>query len=244
MSGRLRSWRASQERNPPSGDRAGTALSVEHLSVQLGGAIILHDVCLDLAKGSSLAIMGPSGSGKSTLLAAILGLARASSGRVAVDDCDVGRMSEKRKRELRRHGIGMVFQQSELMPELEPAENVAIAALIAGMAPKVAWQKAVSLLEEFGVAASGLATAELSGGERQRVAIARALVNEPELVLADEPTGSLDAALGDEVADILFSVPRSWGSAVLLVTHDKRLSARADEVRHLVGGRLLAPATS
>lgn len=138
----------------------------------------------------------------------------------------------------------MVFQAGELMPELEPMENVAIAAMIAGVPAELAWSRSAALLDGLQVPNTGAPTAQLSGGERQRVAIARALINRPGLVIADEPTGSLDPELRDAICDLLYSIPERWGAAVLVVTHDVAVATRADRIVRMAEGRLTAEVVS
>ena len=181
-----------------------------------------------------MAITGPSGAGKTTLLSAVLGLLRTSSGSILVGDQEVTRLRGRALERLRRQEVGMVFQHAELMPELDPVENVAVAALLDGRDATQAWAQARALLAELGVPLDRARTADLSGGERQRVALARALMNRPRLVLADEPTGALDADTRDAVADMVFDLPRRWGAGLVVVTHDPQVAARADAQVRLV----------
>lgn len=203
---------------------------------------MLHGVDLVVREGASAAVVGPSGSGKSTLLSAVLGLVRPSAGEVWIGDRCVSRMGRAELAQVRRHSVGMVFQDGELVPELEPVENVAMAALIAGVPAAEAWRRAAGLLDELEVPSGRRSTGVLSGGERQRVAIARALVNRPRLLVADEPTGSLDAERRNAVADLLFSVPARWRTALVVVTHDDEIAARADATATLRDGRLIQEA--
>ncbi len=152
-------------------------------------------------------------------------------------------MSRRDLTRMRRHDVGMVFQSGELMPEIEPVENVALAALVAGVPADEAWDRSAALLEDLEVPVGGRVTASLSGGERQRVAVARALVNKPALVLADEPTGSLDSELRDALCDVLYDIPRRWGASLLVVTHDATVAARADRSVRMVRGSLLDEST-
>ena len=211
------------------------ALEVESLTVVLGGHAILSGVDLLVPERSTLAITGRSGAGKTTLLSTILGIMRPTSGRVVVRGRDLSKLHSSALARLRRRDIGMVFQHGELMPELDPVENVAVAALLDGCAPRDAWERAQALLSEMAVPANRTRTDELSGGERQRVALARALVNRPGLVLADEPTGALDPETRRSIEDLLFSVPERWGASVVLVTHDQALAARAADTIELSG---------
>ncbi|MFI7006663.1 ABC transporter ATP-binding protein [Streptomyces sp. NPDC050145] len=203
-------------------------LEVRALRYSVAGRPLLDGVNLTLPAGRSAAVTGPSGTGKSTLLNCVLGLIRCESGEVRVSGADLTRMNPRRLARHRRDTVGMVFQFGELLPELTPVENVALAALLAGAKRSEAFGRAQRLLTDLGVPAEDTPTAELSGGERQRAAVARALVNRPTLLLADEPTGSLDGQNREAVADLLFSLPERWGCALLVVTHDESVAARAD----------------
>lgn len=215
------------------------ALFVDRISVIRGRSMILSDVSLSVAPRSSVAVVGRSGSGKSTLLSSILGLVRPQFGEIYVNGVSVAPMRRRALVRMRRHGIGMVFQSGELMPEIQPVENVALAALIAGMPTQEAWDRSAALLEELEVPVADRPTAELSGGERQRVAVARALINRPGLVLADEPTGALDSDLRDSLCDVLYSIPERWGAALLVVTHDRSVAERADRMVRMSDGRVV-----
>ncbi|MCX4675943.1 ABC transporter ATP-binding protein [Streptomyces sp. NBC_01433] len=202
------------------------------------GRVLLDRADLVVEAGRSVAVTGPSGSGKSTLLMCLLGLTRPQSGEVRVAGTDITRLGGRRLARHRRETTGMVFQFGELLPELSPVENVALAALLAGTGRGRALGRASRLLTELGVPTTGTATADLSGGERQRTAVARALVNQPALLLADEPTGSLDPANRDRVAELLHSLPARWGCGLLVVTHDPAVAALADRRYALVEGGL------
>ncbi|MFE9362120.1 ABC transporter ATP-binding protein [Streptomyces sp. NPDC006978] len=203
------------------------------LRYEIPGRTLLDGAALTLSAGQSVAVTGPSGSGKSTLLMCLLGLLPPKSGRIEVSGQDITRMRPGRLAKHRRDSIGMVFQFAELLPELSPVENVALAALLAGRKRDEAFSRAEELLEELAVAGvRETATADLSGGERQRVAVARALINEPSLLLADEPTGALDEETRDSVATLLFSLPKRWNCGLLVVTHDVHIAERADS--HMV----------
>ncbi|MEV5606798.1 ABC transporter ATP-binding protein [Streptomyces sp. NPDC052225] len=216
-------------------------LEVEGLTYGVPGRTLLDGVSLRIAAGESVAVMGASGSGKSTLLMCVLGLLRPRSGVVRVAGVDQGRLSRAALARHRRDTIGMVFQFGELLSELTPVENVALAGLLAGKRGAEAHREAAELLAELGVPQDA-ATGTLSGGERQRAAVARALVNEPTLLLADEPTGSLDARHRDAVADLLYRLPRQRGCGLLLVTHDSDVARRADRCVQLLGGAIVEKA--
>ncbi|MFG2718754.1 ABC transporter ATP-binding protein [Streptomyces sp. NPDC048416] len=217
---------------------AEVALDVRGLNYTVGGRTLMLGLDLMVGAGQSVAVMGPSGSGKSSLLSLILGLARADAGCLDVAGTDMGLLKGRRLAQWRRRHLGMVFQFGELLPELTPVENVALPALLSGGNRADAFARAHDLLTGLGVPADGVATSDLSGGERQRAAVARALMGKPSLILADEPTGALDEQARDQVADVLFRVPKDTGCGLLVVTHDPAVARRADRVLHLTQGRL------
>jgi putative ABC transport system ATP-binding protein len=196
-------------------------------------------VSLDVAVGESLAIMGPSGSGKSTLLNLIAGLDRPTSGEVWVGGERVDKLSETGLARFRRRQVGMIFQFFNLLDDMTVADNVLLPAQLAGMPAAKARARADELLAALRIAAHADAyPARLSGGERQRVAIARALVNRPGLLLADEPTGALDTATGQEIGELLLDLNAS-GQTLVVVTHNPDLAARyARRVIRLVDGAI------
>lgn len=198
---------------------------------------IFGAVDLTVKSGESVAITGPSGCGKSTLLMCALGLLKPDAGEVVVRGKRLSQLTGRQLLRHRRESIGMVFQAGELLPELAPLENVAIAGLLAGVSRAKAFDRAEELLAELKVPADAAETASLSGGERQRVAVARALVNRPSLLLADEPTGALDSAASQNVADLLFSLPQRWQCGLVVVTHDPAVAARAQRRLALMDGR-------
>ncbi len=247
----LRKWTTTTVRNVASGREislevqvsgyAGrVVLEVDDLKYGLPGRSLLTGIRLRVAAGESVAVTGTSGSGKTTLLTCILGLIKPDAGAVRIGGVDQGGLSPRARARHRRENVGMVFQFGELLPELSPLENVALAGLLAGMRTGDAYTRAAGLLDELGVRLEDSSTATLSGGERQRTAVARALMNDPALLLADEPTGSLDPVHRDAVAELLYSVPRRRGCALLVVTHDTDVAQRADRQVRLDGGRLSA----
>ena len=183
-------------------------------------------------------LCGPGGTGKTTLLTCILGLTKPQGGRISVAGEDVTAMSGRRLAHHRRKHIGMVFQFGELLPELSPVENVALAALLAGSDRRTAYGAARAMLADLGVPLDDRPTGHLSGGERQRTAVARALITGAPLILADEPTGALDHATRDSVADLLFELRKRRRCALLVVTHDQAIADRADRRFDLIHGRL------
>ena len=190
----------------------------------------LDSVDLDVNRGEAVAVMGPSGCGKSTLLHLIGGLDRPSAGQLSVAGQRVDELSERALAHLRRDEIGFVFQSFQLMDELTAQENVELPALLAGHPPKEARARATALLEQVGLAdRSRHLPSMLSGGQRQRVAIARALVNDPDIVLADEPTGNLDSASAFDVLSLLADL-HAKGLTLVIVTHDERIATAADRL--------------
>jgi putative ABC transport system ATP-binding protein/lipoprotein-releasing system ATP-binding protein len=186
-----------------------------------------------------LSLTGPSGSGKTTLLACLAGLLKPTSGEVVISSAALSTLSARQRSALRLRQVGLVFQFGELISELNPLENVALPAMMSGMARRRAEQRAGDLLYELDAAELAYqSAATLSGGERQRVAVARALVLEPQILLADEPTGSLDRAATDQVAQLLFEVPKRYGCALVVVTHNPAVAQRADAGFELRDGRL------
>ena len=222
---------------------AEPVIRCEDVHLRLGSGAgevhVLKGVSLDVEAGQSLSLVGPSGSGKSTLLMAIAGLERPDSGRILVAGEDFTGLGEDALARVRGRSIGIVFQSFHLIPNMTALENVAVPLELAG---------AVDALEraEAELRAIGLGDrldhypAELSGGEQQRVAIARALVPGPAILLADEPTGNLDAANGALIADLLFEAQASRGTTLVLVTHDAALANRSDRVAHLQSGRFVS----
>ncbi len=187
-------------------------------------------VDLEVAVGETVAVMGPSGCGKSTLLHVLGGLDRPSDGEVRLAGRRIDGMSERELARMRRTKVGFVFQAFHLMDELTAQDNVELPALLGGLSPRVARRRAGELLERVGLAdRAGHLPSALSGGQRQRVAIARALVNQPLVVLADEPTGNLDSASTLDVLR-LFKQLRAGGQTFVVVTHDERVAATADRL--------------
>ena len=188
--------------------------------------------------GESVSLVGPSGSGKSTLLMAIAGLERPNAGRIRVAGEELTGLDEDALARLRGRAIGIVFQSFHLIPNMTALENVAVPLELAGEAD--AFVRAERELRAIGLGERiGHYPAELSGGEQQRVAIARALVPDPAILLADEPTGNLDAANGALIADLLFEAKSRRGTTVVLVTHDRALAGRADRTAELQSGKIL-----
>ncbi|MFE3827332.1 ABC transporter ATP-binding protein [Streptomyces sp. NPDC059092] len=218
-------------------DTTRPVLEIEGLTHSLGVRKLFTDLSLTVRAGESVAVTGPSGSGKSTLLSCVLGLIKPTAGSVKVTGTDIVGLRPARLAALRARAVGMVFQFGELLPELSPLDNVVLAALLARTNPHGVRDRAQRLLDDLGV--PGATTSdELSGGERQRTAVARALINEPALLLADEPTGALDTEARDRTAELLFGLPRGHACGLLVVTHDPGIAARADRALRLEAGAL------
>lgn len=200
----------------------------------------LDAVSLDLEAGRITAIMGPSGCGKSTLLNLVGGLDRPTSGEIVLDGIRVDQLSEAAAARFRRTSAGFIFQFFQLLDDLTILDNVAVAAQLAGSGRSTARERASVLLSQLGLSArANRFPATLSGGERQRVAIARAVINEPAVLLADEPTGALDSHGGEGVLALLEDLNRR-GQTIVLVTHDERLAERrAHRIVRLVDGRIV-----
>ena len=221
-------------------------IRVSGVSLQLssGGrpVDVLTDVSLEVPAGQFLAVSGPSGSGKSTLLGLIAGLDRPSAGRITVAGVEVTALGEDDLARFRLDAIGYVFQSFHLIPTLTALENVAVPLELAGEADAMA--RARALLASVGLAErAGHYPVQLSGGEQQRVAVARAISRRPRVLLADEPTGNLDSATGDQIIALLLGLNRDLASTLVLVTHDAALAAHADRVVTLKDGRIAGDET-
>jgi lipoprotein-releasing system ATP-binding protein len=202
---------------------------------------VLCNVNLKASRGESLAVVGSSGCGKSTLLNLIGGLEKADSGEIRACGYDVSGLSEKQLTEYRREGVGFIFQFHYLLKDFTALENVMLPMLMKGSDRIQAEKAAMDLLEKVQVSGrSEHFPSQLSGGERQRVALARALINDPRLILADEPTGNLDEKHKSLVADLLFSLTAESGKTLLLVTHAADLASRAGRVLKLSEGNLIS----
>src|SRR3954471_6577731 len=205
--------------------------------------VILRDIDLEITRGEAVAVVGASGSGKSTLLAILAGLDTPSAGSVALDGVDMAALDEDARARLRGSKIGFVFQSFQLLPGYTALENAMLPLELARRDD--AESAARKMLARVGLGARlHHYPKHLSGGEQQRVALARAFVIQPQLLLADEPTGSLDAQSGADVIALLFEMNREYGTTLIMVTHDEGLAARCGRVVRLASGRIVGPAVS
>jgi ABC-type lipoprotein export system ATPase subunit len=222
-----------------SAGKLGARVVVEHVSRVFGEARVLDDVSFVVEPREVVAVTGPSGSGKTTLLQLIGGLDRPTSGTITVGGISVGDLTHPAR--FRREMVGFVFQLHHLLPVLSIQENVELPLVAAHLRRRERGQRALELLEEVGLRERARdRPANLSGGERQRVAIARALAGNPRLILADEPTGSLDSVASRRVWELLSGVRQRHGTTVIIASHDSDLTAHADRQLRMVDGRLLA----
>jgi ABC-type lipoprotein export system ATPase subunit len=212
---------------------------VKHYLSDAGPVAALNGVDVSIAQGEFVAVMGPSGCGKSTLLNLIAGLDSPTSGALEVNGTDLTRLPDGRLTEYRRRVVGVVFQFFNLLPTLTVEENISLPALLAGTPEASALRKAAELAEKVGLAHRlRHRSFQLSGGEMQRAAIARALVNDPAVLLADEPTGNLDSRSASEVLALLKDLRRETGATILLVTHSPEAAAVAGRIIRMVDGKV------
>ncbi len=216
-------------------------LTARGIHKTFGTLEVLKGIDLDIVPGRVTAIVGPSGAGKTTLLQ-ILGTLSApdKGGKVLYDEVDVTAFSDARLSAFRNRNIGFVFQFHQLLPEFTMAENVAMPAIIGGMSRKEALKEATALLDKFGLHDRiGHRPSELSGGECQRAAVARALINRPQVIFADEPSGSLDSRNRTELYSLFFELRDTLGATFVIVTHDETFAAQADNIVHMADGRIV-----
>ncbi|MBR2618410.1 MAG: ABC transporter ATP-binding protein [Paludibacteraceae bacterium] len=214
------------------------------ITKSFGSLQVLKGIDLTISKGEFVSIIGASGAGKTTLLQIIGSLDKADEGELIVDGIVLNRLSDKELAAFRNQHIGFVFQFHQLLPEFTALENVCIPALIAGVKSKDAEKRGKELLTQMGLSARMQhKPGELSGGEKQRVAVARALMNQPSLILADEPSGSLDSANKKELHSLLRKLCNEYGLTVLLVTHDKELADVSDRVIEMKDGMIVSATT-
>ncbi|MGG6544642.1 UNVERIFIED_CONTAM: ABC transporter ATP-binding protein [Prevotella sp. 15_C9] len=215
-------------------------IDIQGITKSFGALKVLKGIDLHIDKGEVVSIVGPSGAGKTTLLQIIGSLDKPDSGKVIVDGIETNRLSAKKLSEFRNRHLGFVFQFHQLLPEFTAVENIMIPAYIAGTKTKEARSRAEELLEFMGL--TNRATHkpnELSGGEKQRVAVARALMNNPAVILADEPSGSLDSKNKEELHRLFFELRDKFGQTFVIVTHDETLAQLTDRTIHLKDGLIL-----
>jgi len=217
----------------------GLGKEVTSLNIETGESlVILHDVTLSIQQGESLAIVGPSGSGKSTLLGLLAGLDVPSHGKIFLNGTDITQLDEDARADLRSEKLGFVFQSFQLLPTFTALENVMLPLEL--VANSCAHEEAEKILNRVGLEKRlNHYPAQLSGGEQQRVALARAFVAQPELLLADEPTGNLDSQTGQRIIELMFELNQERGTTLVLVTHDHALANRCDRILSLHDGKLV-----
>jgi putative ABC transport system ATP-binding protein len=232
--------------NTPNGSAlippGGTIIEAQDLVLSFGETPALRDASLSVQRGEIVAVMGPSGSGKSTLLFCLAGILVPASGRVIFDGQRIDALREDKRSQLRRDCFGFVFQFGQLVPELTAEENVALPLLLGGIRRQQALARARSWFTRLEL--DGLEShraGEMSGGQAQRVALARGMVAQPDVLFADEPTGSLDSLTGELVMNLMTSVAREEGITVVLVTHEPRVAAYADREVIVRDGRVASP---
>ena len=215
-------------------------IEIKGITKSFGSLQVLKNIDLCIEKGEIVSIVGPSGAGKTTLLQILGTLDKPDSGSVVVDGIETNKLSANKLSEFRNKHLGFVIQFHQLLPEFTAIENIMIPAYIAGMKPKEARNRAEELLEFMGL--SDRATHkpnELSGGEKQRVAVARALMNNPAVILADEPSGSLDTKNKEELHKLFFELRDKFGQTFVIVTHDETLATLTDRTIHLKDGKIV-----
>ena len=212
-------------------------IQLEGITKSFGSLQVLKGIDLTIRQGEVVSIVGPSGAGKTTLLQIMGTLDKADGGCICIHDTEVSRLSERELARFRNKEIGFVFQFHQLLPEFTALENVMIPALIQGVSSGEATRHAKEMLEFLGLAdRASHKPAELSGGEKQRVAVARALINHPSVILADEPSGSLDTHNKEELHRLFFDLRDKLGQTFVIVTHDESLAAQTDRTIHMLDG--------
>lgn len=220
-------------------DYKAIMIKLEGITKSFGSLQVLKGIDLEINKGEIISIVGPSGAGKTTLLQIMGTLDEPDAGVVQIDGTMVSRMKEKELSAFRNKNIGFVFQFHQLLPEFTALENVMIPALIAGVSSKEAHERAMKILDFMGlVDRASHKPNELSGGEKQRVAVARALINDPAVILADEPSGSLDTHSKEDLHQLFFDLRDRLGQTFVIVTHDEGLAKITDRTVHMVDGMI------
>ena len=215
-------------------------IHLEGITKSFGSLQVLKGIDLEITQGEVVSIVGPSGAGKTTLLQIMGTLDSPDAGMINIDGTNVSRMKEKELSAFRNKHIGFVFQFHQLLPEFTALENVMIPAFIAGVPPKEASMRAMEILDFMGLKErASHKPNELSGGEKQRVAVARALINQPAVILADEPSGSLDSHNKEELHQLFFDLRNRFGQTFVIVTHDDALAKITDRTIHMVDGNII-----
>ena len=214
-------------------------IDIKGIKKSFGSLEVLKGIDLHIDKGEVVSIVGPSGAGKTTLLQIIGTLDRPDAGTITIDGIDVSKLSSKKLSDFRNQHIGFVFQFHQLLPEFTAIENIMIPAYIAGVSHREVRQRAEELIEFMGLSdRASHKPNELSGGEKQRVAVARALMNHPAVILADEPSGSLDSKNKEELHQLFFDLRDKFGQTFVIVTHDEQLASITDRTIHMRDGQL------
>ena len=227
----------SRRTSPPPTKQQTAMIRLEGITKSFGTLQVLKGISLDIKKGEIVSIVGPSGAGKTTLLQIMGTLDKPDAGTVEIDGVAVGRMREKELADFRNRHIGFVFQFHQLLPEFTALENIMIPALIAGIPQKEAARAATEILGFMGLSErASHKPNELSGGEKQRIAVARALINHPAVILADEPSGSLDTHNKEELHQLFFDLRNRLGQTFVIVTHDESLAKTTDRTISMVDG--------
>ena len=220
-------------------------IDIKNITKSFGSLQVLKGIDLHIDRGEVVSIVGPSGAGKTTLLQILGTLDRPDTGSVCVDAINTTQLSQKKLADFRNRHIGFVFQFHQLLPEFTALENIMIPAYIAGTSQKAAKERAQELLSFMGLSdRAHHKPSELSGGEKQRIAVARALVNNPAVILADEPSGSLDTKNKEELHQLFFDLRDKFGQTFVIVTHDEGLASITDRTIHMRDGILASPAPS
>ena len=215
-------------------------IHLEGITKSFGSLQVLKGIDLEITQGEVVSIVGPSGAGKTTLLQIMGTLDSPDAGMINIDGTNVSRMKEKELSAFRNKHIGFVFQFHQLLPEFTALENVMIPAFIAGVPTKEASMRAMEILDFMGLKErASHKPNELSGGEKQRVAVARALINQPAVILADEPSGSLDSHNKEELHQLFFDLRNRFGQTFVIVTHDEALAKITDRTIHMVDGKII-----
>ena len=215
-------------------------IDIKDITKSFGSLPVLKGIDLHIGKGEIVSIVGPSGAGKTTLLQIIGTLDKPDTGSIIVDGTDIGKLSKAKLSDFRNQHLGFVFQFHQLLPEFTALENIMIPAFIAGKGQKEAKERAMELLTFMGLQdRASHKPNELSGGEKQRVAVARALVNNPSVILADEPSGSLDSKNKAELHQLFFDLRDKFGQTFVIVTHDETLATTTNRTIHMKDGKIM-----